>query len=87
MTEALRRCLALEDAEVVGCVAQLATVQDADLARLLSASYRSIMELLVVKTEATRKRVAQHLAKHKVGPRAAMPGSSEDQQTLTNPSL
>lgn len=87
MTEALRRCLALEDAEVVGCVAQLATVQDADLARLLSASYRSIMELLVVKTEATRKRVAQHLVKHKVRARAEMPGSSEDQQTLTNPSL
>ena len=67
MTEALRRCLALEDSEVVGCVAQLATVQDAALARLLSASYRTIMQLLVVKTQAAQKRVTQHLAKHKVG--------------------
>ena len=67
MTEALRRCLALEDEEVVGCVAQLATVSDGALARLLSASYRGMMPLLVTRTPAAQKRVTQHLAKHKVG--------------------
>ncbi len=66
MTEALRRCLALEDDEVVGCVAQLATVSDGALARLLSASYRGMMPLLVTKTPAAQKRVTRHLAQHKV---------------------
>lgn len=68
MTEALQRCLALEDGEVVGCVAQLATVADAALAQLLSATYRAVMQLLVVKSQAAQKRLAQHLAKHKVRP-------------------
>jgi hypothetical protein len=40
MASALRRALALRDDDVIGCVAQLATVADARLAALLSASYR-----------------------------------------------
>jgi chromosome segregation ATPase len=67
MASALRRCLALEDPDVLGCVAQLVTVQDEGLVRLLSTTFKGLMQLLVVTTTDAQKRLTSHLGTGRVG--------------------
>ena len=66
MAVALRKCIALEDSEVVGCVATLATVRHEDLNRLLSTLYGSSMQLLITENRVASARVAQHLQSGRV---------------------
>lgn len=61
MTTALLKCLGMNDAEVIGCVANLATVRHEYLNRLLSTLYRGVMQLLIVESGDSRNRVAAHL--------------------------
>ena len=61
MAAALHKCMAMGDAEVIECVANLATVRREDLNRLLSALFRSFMQHLVVATGAARDRVTERL--------------------------
>lgn len=62
MASALRRCMEVAEPGVVGCVAQLVTVADRNLARLMSATYRGMMQLMVVDDVATQDRLKAHLA-------------------------
>ena len=66
MAAALRKCMAMGDAEVVECVANLATVRHEDLNRLLSALFRGVMQQLVVATAAARDRVTERLTAGRV---------------------
>lgn len=66
MAAALRKCMAMGDAEVVECVASLATVRHEDLNRLLSALFKGVMQHLVVATGAARDRVTERLTAGRV---------------------
>ena len=66
MAAALRKCMAMGDAEVIECVANLATVRHEDLNRLLSALFRNVMQHLVVATGAARDRVTERLTAGRV---------------------
>lgn len=76
MTAALRECMGMEDAEVIGCVAKLATVRDEGLNRLLSTLHCSDMRLLVVEGDATRVRVDEHLRAGGVRPFMSLPANA-----------
>jgi len=66
MAAALRKCIALEDPEVVGCVATLATIRHEDLNRMLSTLYGSSMQLLITENRVASARVTQHLQSGRV---------------------
>ena len=66
MAAALHKCMAMEDAEVIDCVANLATIRHEDLNRLLSALFRNVMQHLVVATAAARDRVTERLTAGRV---------------------
>jgi hypothetical protein len=50
MAAALRKCFAMQDPEVIDCVANLGTILHEDLNRLLSKLYGHYMQLLIVET-------------------------------------
>ena len=83
MAAALRKCMAMGDAEVIECVANLATVRHEDLNRLLSALFRNVMQHLVVATAAARDRVTERLTAgrvRQVGQHFACPPASSAAQ-------
>ncbi|KAK9820414.1 hypothetical protein WJX72_010046 [[Myrmecia] bisecta] len=66
MTTAIDKCLQSGDADVVGVFAQLAAADDEDLTRVLSTAYRSMLSVLVVRTNDCRQRLTQQLAAKKL---------------------
>ncbi|KAL3136848.1 hypothetical protein ABBQ38_005556 [Trebouxia sp. C0009 RCD-2024] len=61
-THAIQTCLHAEDPEVVGVLAQLATVDDTSLSQVLAATYRALLPVLVVQSSACTQRLNQLLA-------------------------
>ncbi len=60
-----RRCTA-GDEGVVGVTARLATVDDEPLARVVSAQYRGMLQVVTVADMPCRERMAKLVAKHKL---------------------
>ncbi|KAK9843600.1 hypothetical protein WJX84_002029 [Apatococcus fuscideae] len=61
MTAALDDCLESEEPGLVGVLAQLGTVDDHRLARILAAHYRSLLAVLIVAGEKTRQTLSRRL--------------------------
>lgn len=54
-------CTAAGDSELVGVLAELATVDDIQLSQVLAATFRGLLPVLVVRTSDCIKRLTQRL--------------------------
>ena len=65
LTHAVVNCVQSGGEGVLGVFAQLATVDDASLGRVLAANYRSMLVVVVVETAECRKRLEALVSKHR----------------------
>ena len=66
MNADIAESLAAGDEEIAGVLAELATVDDPQLSQVLAANYRSLLNVIVVKSQGCIARLKHHLQQHQM---------------------